>query len=109
MRVVGVDASRGAWLAVTLDDGRFAGASLAPTIAEVLAMHADARAVAVDVPLGINETYGREADTAARRFIQPRGSSVFPTPPRAVVEAPDYDVARSICDERGWPRPSRQS
>jgi predicted RNase H-like nuclease len=109
LRVVGVDASRGAWLAVAIDDGRFAGASLTQTIADVLAMHDDARAVAIDIPLGIIETYGREADTAARRFIQPRGSSVFPTPPRVVVEAPDYDVARSICDERGWPRPSRQS
>ena len=24
-------------------------------------------------------------------------------------EAPDYDAARSICDEKGWPRPSVQS
>lgn len=109
MRVVGVDAARGAWLVVVLDDGRFAGAVLARTIADILAMHSDARAIAVDIPLGVIETYGRDADTAARRFVQPRGGAVFPTPPRLVVEAPDYDVARTICDERGWPRPSRQS
>ena len=109
LRVVGVDACRGAWLAVVLDDGRYEGATLAPRIADVLALHPDARAVAIDIPVGIIEDYGREADTAARRFIQPRGSSVFPTPPRLVVEAPDYDQARLICDERGWPRPSRQS
>ena len=109
MRVVGIDAARGAWLAVALEDGRFAGATLARTISDVLAMHSEARAVAIDIPLGIIETYGREADTAARRFVQPRGSSVFPTPPRAVLEATDYDAARAICDERGWPRPTKQS
>lgn len=109
MRVVGLDAARGAWLAVALEDGRFAGATLAPTIDAVLAMQSEAHAVAIDIPLGIIETYGREADTAARRFVQPRGSSVFPTPPRAVIEATDYDAARAICDERGWPRPTKQS
>jgi predicted RNase H-like nuclease len=104
-----MDAARGAWLAVALEVGRFAGATLAPTIDAVLAMHSEAHAVAIDIPLGIIETYGREADTAARRFVQPRGSSVFPTPPRAVIEATDYDAARAICDERGWPRPTKQS
>jgi predicted RNase H-like nuclease len=82
---------------------------MAQTIVDVLATHSTARVVAVDIPVGIIETYGREADIAARRFIQPRGSSVFPTPPRPVVEAPDYDSARSVSDELGWPRPSRQS
>ena len=109
MQVVGIDACRGEWLAVALEDGRFAGAMLVRTIAEALKRYEDAGAVAVDIPVGIIETYGREADRAARRFIHPRGSSVFPTPPRPVLEAPDYDVARAVCDERGWPRPSRQS
>ena len=39
--------------------------------------------MAIDIPVGIIEEYGREADTAARRFIQPRGSSVFPTSSQA--------------------------
>lgn len=109
MRVVGIDAARGAWLAVALEDGHFADATMAPTIDHVLAAHSEAAAVAIDIPLGIVETYGREADAAARRFVQPRGSSVFPTPPRAVIEARDYDAARAISDERGWPRPTKQS
>jgi predicted RNase H-like nuclease len=109
MRVVGIDAARGAWLAVVLDDGRFASTTFAGTIVEILTAHEDARAVAIDIPLGIIESYGCDADKAARRFIKPRGSCVFPTPPRPVLEAPDYDAARSVSVERGWPKPTRQS
>jgi predicted RNase H-like nuclease len=105
MRVVGIDASRGAWLAVVLDDGRFAGRTLAQTIIEILASYAEARAVAIDIPLGIIETYGRDADCEARKFIGRRHPAVFPTPPRPVLEAPDYDAARAISVERGWPKP----
>lgn len=109
MTVVGVDASRGAWLAVLLDDGRFAGRTLAQTIVEILTRYAEADAVAIDIPLGIIESYWRDADKAARKFVGPRHPAVFPTPPRPVLEAPDYDVARAISVERGWPKPTIMS
>ena len=53
-----------------------------------------ARAIVVDIPIGIPESGPRLADTEARRFIKPRGSSVFPTPVRAALEAPTYEEAR---------------
>jgi predicted RNase H-like nuclease len=63
------------------------------------ALHVDAEVVAVDVPIGIPETPTREADVAARRFVGPRASSVFPTPSRPVLEAPTYAEARRVAVE----------
>lgn len=50
------------------------------------------------MPIGLTSgTERREADTAARKLIGPRGSSVFPTYPREVYTAPDYNIARERC------------
>jgi predicted RNase H-like nuclease len=109
MRVVGIDACRGKWLALAFDAGRFEAARLAPSAATLAAAWPDARAVGVDIPIGLPEAPWRDADRAAREFVGDRRSSVFATFPAAVLEAPTYDAAKAFCVARGWPRPSLQS
>jgi predicted RNase H-like nuclease len=109
MKAVGLDASRGKWLAVVLDDGEFSGARLAADAAALVAVWSDAATIGVDIPIGLPETPLREADRAAREFVGERRSSVFATFPSLVLEAPNYDEAKAICVERGWPKPSIQS
>jgi predicted RNase H-like nuclease len=55
--------------------------------------HPDASVVGVDIPIGFPVSGAREADALARRFVRPRHSSVFSTPPRSVLEAASYQDA----------------
>jgi predicted RNase H-like nuclease len=109
MKVLGIDACRGKWLAVGLDEGHFDHARLGSDAATLGAAWPDAAAIGVDIPIGLPETPLREADRAAREFVGQRRSSVFPTFPSVVLEAPTYEEAKAICVARGWPKPSIQS
>jgi predicted RNase H-like nuclease len=63
--------------------------------------------IAVDMPIGLPDTWGRAADRAARAYISPRGSCVFPTPPRPLLTFPDYVSANRASREifgRGLPK-----
>ena len=62
----------------------------ARTFSEIAALDVDV--IGVDIPIGIPETE-RPADTAARKAVGPRASSVFATPPRAALEAPTFAEA----------------
>ena len=97
MTVIGVDAYTGGWVAVAIDDGGYVGSFLAPDIAAVEAEGArrwGVQTIVVDIPIGIPDAGARQADVEARRFIKPRGASVFPTPVRAALEASTYAEAR---------------
>ncbi|CAA9542487.1 MAG: hypothetical protein AVDCRST_MAG79-1982 [uncultured Thermoleophilia bacterium] len=108
--VLGIDAWTGGWVAVLLVDGRFADAFTAPGIGSLLDGRPDAVMVAVDIPIGFPVgPEPRAADVAARRFVGPRRSSVFMTPPRAVLEQPDYGTANACCRELTGRGLSRQS
>jgi predicted RNase H-like nuclease len=109
MKALGLDACRGKWLAVALDDGHFADARLASDAAALVSAWPDAEAIGVDIPIGLPETPLREADRAAREFVGERRSSVFATFPSTVLEALSYEEAKAICVARGWPKPSLQS
>ena len=108
MRVVGLDACRGKWLAVVLNEGRFDEARLSDA-ADLVARWPDTAAIGVDIPIGLPETPLRKADRAARHFVGERHPTVFPTFPEFVLEAPTHDDAKEMCVERGWPKPSIQS
>jgi predicted RNase H-like nuclease len=77
VKVVGLDACRGKWLAIALDEGRFDDARLSSDAAALAAAWPDATAIGVDIPIGLPETPLREADRAARDFVGERRSSVF--------------------------------
>ncbi|MGN6244017.1 MAG: DUF429 domain-containing protein [Motilibacteraceae bacterium] len=97
--VLGVDGCRGGWyVAEVAVDGsgtaRGVRFSVEPTFEDVLDRGAEV--IAVDMPVGLAADGSREADVLARRLLSSRGSSVFPAPVRAVLEAGDYDEARRL-------------
>jgi predicted RNase H-like nuclease/catechol 2,3-dioxygenase-like lactoylglutathione lyase family enzyme len=97
-RVAGVDMAKGGWAVVVLEGNRVVDAFRCDTFADALLV--DAAVIAVDIPIGMPESGARPADTAARRFVGARASSVFPTPQREVLEAETYADARRIALER---------
>jgi predicted RNase H-like nuclease len=98
MRVTGIDACRGGWVAVSLETPGAAsvraGASLASLLDEDPAV-----IVGIDMPLGLLDSGWREADRVARGLLGPRRSSVFAIPPRAVWAEPSYQAANQRCRE----------
>jgi predicted RNase H-like nuclease len=94
---VGVDAARGGWVAVVLEDGAFADAVLERRLPAVLERFPDAVTIGVDVPIGLPPLGSRRrADDEARRVAGPRRSSVFLTPSREALEALTYSEARTV-------------
>lgn len=81
--IAGVDGCKAGWVVATR-----AGIRVVPTITEVLKSgHA---VVGIDMPIGMSDTSDRAADSTARRFLSPRGSTIFATPVRACLGAADY-------------------
>jgi predicted RNase H-like nuclease len=108
-RVLGVDGFKDAWVAVALDAGGFAGAYLAPRLPDLVAAAGVVAVVGVDIPIGLLDTRVRDADREAQRFVGPRRSSVFLTPVRAAVLAPDYPSAVQINQKAAGTGISRQA
>ncbi len=104
MRVVGVDGFSRGWVAVLSDGGAFAGAETFPSIGPLVQWSGDAVVIGIDIPIGLPDAGVRAADSLARRRVGgARSSSVFPCPPRVVLEAPDYTTARRIAQDT-WGR-----
>jgi predicted RNase H-like nuclease len=81
---VGFDGCPAGWVAVTLVDGRVDSVEVVADLAPAVAVRGPA-AIAIDMPIGLVDGI-RDADVAARRLLPGRASSVFSTPPRAVVD-----------------------
>jgi predicted RNase H-like nuclease len=96
--VTGVDGYRKGWVAVSLDPSGDVQVSTHSTFVEVLSLRA--RVIAVDIPIDPPGLGARPTDAAARAFVRGRASSVFPTPPRAALEAGSFaeasEIARTI-------------
>jgi predicted RNase H-like nuclease len=106
MRVTGVDACRGGWVAVILEDPGLVVVRVHATLAGLLGPDADpavstgtGMVTGIDMPLGLLESGWREADRAARALLGPRRSSVFAIPPRAVWEQASHQAASQRCRE----------
>ena len=108
MRVIGVDACRRGWVAVSLEvsplahrEPHLVGLRMDGALASVLdqADRVPARIVGIDMPLGLLESGWREADRVARGLLGPRRSSVFAIPPRAVWAQMSYPAANQLCRE----------
>src|SRR5262245_28177072 len=115
--VVGVDGCKASWVGVVLHGDGFSRAVVAARFGDLLSAVPTATVVAVDIPIGPPAT-ARRADVEARRVVGARSSSVFPTPPRAVVEAATYEeanrqaralIGRGIQDERRLSRVAQPS
>lgn len=85
MQVVGVDGTKGGWVAIALENGRFASDLVIRPIESDFSELAGASVIAVDVPIG----YGpRQADPAARAFLRGAASTVFTTPREDQLRVP---------------------
>lgn len=96
MEVVGVDGTRGGWLAIYLSAGRFAGVHLSPEFRPLVQAFPQDSVIAVRIPIGLPTRGRRLADLAARRVLSSRRNSVFLVPPRHVLEAPKFQGAVEI-------------
>jgi predicted RNase H-like nuclease len=85
MRVAGLDGTKGGWVGIVLDDGRFAGDRIVRPIESSFVEFADAEVLAIDVPIGFGP---RRADAAARAFLSGAASTVFTTASREILEKP---------------------
>jgi predicted RNase H-like nuclease len=100
-KVLGVDACRTGWVGVVPDPGRTA-AFFARTIAELVAaadVGGEVAVVAIDMPIGLADSGRRRADLQARQAAGARRSSVFLTPVRAALQAPDHATAVRVNQE----------
>lgn len=109
--VVGVDGAPDGWVAVRLSGRELIGAASYRDFGALLLAEAQARVVAIDMPIGLPTaaTGPRAADQAARAFIGPRRSSVFVVPPREALEAPTYQEAVRRCRLAGISALSQQA
>ena len=85
MRVAAIDGTKGGWVAVVLEDGRFSRDRLITPIKSSFGELAGSEVLAIDVPIGFGP---RAADIEARRFLRGAASTVFATPSRQVLEMP---------------------
>jgi len=97
MWVAGVDGCKGGWFRVCrdTDSGALAFDLLEPVPA-LVDRAPGPEIVALDMPIGLPEAGRRAADTAARRCLGPRRSSVFPAPVRAAIHARTREEASDI-------------
>jgi len=95
--VAGADVTKGRWVVVVLRDGAFDRATVTNNLADFLVETEGLEVLAVDIPIGFPEgKEHRQCDLAAKRFLKPRSSSVFFTPPRLVIAEPTYAKANRL-------------
>lgn len=96
MRVTGVDACPGGWVAVTLASASHLTIFASRTLA---GLGIDGEVTGIDMPLGLLASGWRAADRAAAALLGPRRGSVFAIPPRVVWEQDGYAAANRVCRE----------
>lgn len=108
--VVGVDGCKAGWFFFRQDrEGLSYG--IAKDFASLVAALPDHSRVFIDIPIGLisHGEAGRDCDSAARKLLGPRRSSIFSPPCRPVLAARDYDEARVISQRTIGKKLSKQS
>ena len=87
-KVVGLDGCKDGWIAAVVIDRKLCAIEFHKSAQAALKAHCDAEAFAFDIPIGLSCCGYRKADDEAKDFLKPygRSNSVFPAPPREVVE-----------------------
>ncbi|WP_432136678.1 MULTISPECIES: DUF429 domain-containing protein [unclassified Streptomyces] len=110
MDVLGVDAcGPQGWVGIGLTDGTYAGSLVAPRLATLVERAAEARVIAVDMPLGLVENGWRAADLAAKALLGARRHSVFLIAPAPAWQEADYVAAADRCQELTGQRLTKQA
>ena len=97
--MLGVDACPGGWIGLAWGGGERLWAYHAATVAALVeACRADGPValVGIDIPIGLSDSGTRDADVAARSRLGGRRSSLFETPVRAALQAPDHATAGAV-------------
>jgi len=95
--VLGVDACIAGWVGVLVSpDGRLTVHVSAgiDTLVQHVRESADPAVVAIDIPIGLPDTGGRQADVLARKALPGKSSSVFSTLTRSAYQADTYAGGR---------------
>ncbi len=95
-KVIGLDGCRDGWIAAVVANGCLRSIEYHESASVVLEAHADATIFAFDIPIGLSNTGLRAADTAARRFLEGRTSSVFNAPTLAALGAATHAEANKL-------------
>ena len=86
-RYIGIDGCSKGWIAVTLDYGQFR-IKRYDTLAEIIDANPLPATFLIDMPIGLPENRDDiRPDTAARKELGKRGSTIFPVPCRQAVQA----------------------
>lgn len=98
--VAGVDGCHAGWVVVLVEirQPRPHQIRVCANFAEVLNIDPKPTVIALDIPIGLLETFypgGRDCDREARRALGRRGSSVFSPPVRELLDATSYEEVRS--------------
>jgi predicted RNase H-like nuclease len=113
VRALGVDAAgKRGWVGIVVDEAGFASAHVATALAALIADAEQAGAVdtiGIDIPIGLVDGPKRTADVAARTYVGPRRSSVFPAPHPDVVHLTEYHEVNELLRSRGQAAVSRQA
>jgi len=96
MVVIGVDGCPDGWVAVVLADDAVDVAHVS-SVDGLDALAPAGTVVAIDMPMWFPTAPPRRSETAARALLGAgRASSIFPTPIRAAIDAPDHATANAI-------------
>jgi predicted RNase H-like nuclease len=99
MIVVGVDGCNAGWVAAAWNTRKLSiDISVHATFSGLLSVFEHAKAIAVDIPIGLIECR-RACDVEARAELTCRKSSVFPAPDPRVVCMTDYGEARKRMED----------
>jgi predicted RNase H-like nuclease len=102
VRVLGVDGCRDGWVGVVpeADGPRAYAAGDLPTLLALVDADGPVERVGIDIPIGLAETGWRDADTLAASLLGRRRASIFRTPVRAALTAPDHAAGVAISRAR---------
>jgi predicted RNase H-like nuclease len=110
-RVLGVDACKSGWIGIALSEGMlsvYCAAGIGDLV-EQAGGSGPLDVIAVDVPIGLPDAGRRRADVLARKAVGPLWASVFMTPVRPALEAPDYPSAAGLSRRLAGEGISRQA
>lgn len=97
VRVLGVDACRTGWVGIALDavPRAYSAPRIDALVAQAIA-DGPLDVVGVDMPIGLPDSGYRHADVLAREVVGRLRSSVFMTPTRRALEAPNHATASAL-------------
>lgn len=112
--VLGLDGCKSGWVGVFLDASGEAEPQvrLFPTITDALTTPEHPAIIAIDIPIGFEDTPGgpgRECERLVRTLLKGRASSVFSSPLRAALAGTDRAKAMALNRAGGGPGLSAQS